>query len=123
MNHQARTLSPSRLTRGPLGLLLLLVFTLPFHSCGDDAKEDSSLGSLTLNVTPATAEVTMAGPKSYSKTFTGTQLISDLEPGEYTASATASGFSDADAQFNIVAGQTSDLTLSLIDTTTASAEV
>ena len=121
MNHQARTLSPSRLTRGPLGLLLLLVFTLPFHSCGDDAKEDSSLGSLTLNVTPATAEVTMVGPKSYSKTFTGTQLISDLEPGEYTASATASGFNDADAQFNIVAGQTSDLTLSLIDTTTASA--
>ena len=124
MNSQSRTFFATRLTRGTLGLLLLLVFALPFYSCNDDNDEtategDATLGSLTISVTPATAEVLIEGPNGFSQTITGSLCISDLEPGEYTASATASGFSDADGSITIVAGETSSLTLSLLSTTSA----
>src|SRR3989339_695638 len=126
MNTQSRTFFATRLTRGTLGLLLLLVFALPFYSCNDDNDEtategDATLGSLTISVTPATASVVIAGPDSYSKTFTGNLFIADLKPGQYTASATASGFSNAVSQINVVAGHTSSLSLLLLDTPTAAA--
>jgi uncharacterized repeat protein (TIGR01451 family) len=73
----------------------------------------STVASLNVNVNPASAEVVVTGPESFTQTFTGNRFLTDLEPGQYTAKATAPGFVGADSQINVVAGHTSSISLVL----------
>ena len=125
MKH-ARTHRYSRLTHGIKRLLVTLVCVAALFGCkGDNTTNNtyvlptSTVGSLNVNVTPATASatamVTVTGPVSFpTQTFTGNQFLTDLEPGQYTASATATGYGNASSQINVVAGQTSSILLALV---------
>ena len=118
MKEYTRGFGQHPLTYGIWGLLVALVFAVALSGCGDDKTTinqvpTSTVGSLNVNVNPVTATVVVAGPDSYTQTFTGNQLLTDLAPGQYTATATASGFVDAASAINVVAGQTSSITLAL----------
>lgn len=100
------------------GLLVALVCAVALFGCAADKTTinqvpESTVGSLNVNINPASAAVVVTGPDSFTQTFTGNQLLTDLAPGQYTASATAPGFVDADSQINVVAGQTSSVQLAL----------
>ncbi|OGQ46554.1 MAG: hypothetical protein A3I05_02865 [Deltaproteobacteria bacterium RIFCSPLOWO2_02_FULL_44_10] len=77
---------------------------------------ESTVGSLNINVYPSSATVVVTGPDGFTQTFTGNQLLIDLAPGQYVATATAPAFGDAVGQINVVAGNTSSLSLVLIAT-------
>ena len=58
------------------GVALLGAFALLFAGCGQQGSGGGSAqaptkGSLTVNVTPADAQVQVTGPNSYSDSFTG----------------------------------------------------
>jgi uncharacterized repeat protein (TIGR01451 family) len=72
-----------------------------------------TVGSLNVNVTPANAAVVVTGPSSSRSTFTGNKLLTELAPGQYTVSATAAAFTPGTADINVVAGQTSSISLIL----------
>lgn len=124
MKRYLQTLRSSPLTHGAGGLLIALVCVVALFGC--KGKSDttnntttitaptSTLGALNVNVTPASATVVMTGPSSYAKTFSGSQLLADLEPGQYTASATATGYGSATNQINVVGGHTSSISLVLV---------
>ncbi len=74
---------------------------------------DPTVGSLNVNVNPASATVVVTGPEGYSETFTGNQFLTGLTPAQYTASASAPGFGNASSAVNVVVGQTSSISLIL----------
>ena len=71
------------------------------------------VGALNVTVNPASAVVVVTGPDDFTQTFTGNQILADLAPGQYLAEATATGFYDDFGEINVVAGQTSHLSLVL----------
>ncbi|RJO66297.1 MAG: hypothetical protein C4523_13055, partial [Myxococcales bacterium] len=106
-------------THGIVGFLLALVGALLLAGCGGDTASDNTLptptvGSLNVNVNPADATVVVSGPESFTQTFTGNQLLIDLKPGQYAANAVREGYVDADSQINVVAGQTSSISIILL---------
>jgi len=118
MKGYSRTFRYSPPTHGIGGLLVALVCAVALFGCEGDTTTinqlpSSGVGSLNVNVTPASAEVVVTGPASFTQTFTGNQLLTDLAAGQYTAKATAPGFVDADSQINVVGGQTSSILLVL----------
>ena len=70
-------------------------------------------GNLAISVTPADATVSVAGPNGYSNTFTGSQLLQDLEPGGYTVSASRDGYVSADQAVVVTAGETTSVDIVL----------
>lgn len=114
--------------RGIGVILLALVCAFALFGC-DDCDDDvtkctnctttgtvtgsPTLGDLNIQVNPAAATVVVTGPSAFSQTFTGNQLLIDLEPGQYTVSATAPAYVGESATINVVAGHTSNLTIFL----------
>jgi len=70
-------------------------------------------GSLNVTVNPASAVVVVTGPDNFTQTFTGNQMLANLAPGQYLADASAPAFSDDFGEINVVAGETSHLSLIL----------
>lgn len=108
-----------RLTQGIGGLIVALVVSLAFFGCKGDTTNNtqsapaSTVGALNVTVTPASAEVVVTGPSAFTQSFTGNQFIGGLEPGDFTAQASEPGFADAVGSINVVAGQTSSISLIL----------
>ncbi|GAB6084202.1 hypothetical protein JCM30471_31160 [Desulfuromonas carbonis] len=103
--------------------MALMCITVLAGCSGDDKTVIQNLptattGSLNVNVSPATATVVVTGPEAFTQTFTGNQLLTDLVPGVYTMTATATGFDGVDGSINVVAAQTSSVSLDLRKTPT-----
>lgn len=121
MSRYSRAFLENRLAHGAWGLLVALVCAVALAGCSGDDGDNvtinqvpvATVGSLNVNVTPASATVVVTGPEAFSQTFTGNQLLTDLAPGQYEAAATAPGFNAASSEINIVAGQTSSISLVL----------
>lgn len=73
----------------------------------------STAGSLNVNVSPSNAAVVVTGPDGFSASFVGNQFLTDLAPGQYTATATADGYEQTVGQVNVVVGQTSTLSIAM----------
>ncbi len=120
MNKYTRTRRSAFLTRGIGGLLVALVCAVTLFGCKGSTNNNTYInpsptaGSLNVNVNPVSAAVVVTGPASFTKSFTGNQLLTDLTPGQYTATATATGYADGTSQINVVAGQTSSISLDLM---------
>jgi len=71
------------------------------------------VGALNVTVTPTSAVVVVTGPDNFTQTFTGSQMLAGLAPGLYLAEATAASFYDDSIAINVVAGQTSLISLIL----------
>ncbi len=67
-----------------------------------------------MSVTPADATVVVTGPEDFSETFTGGRLLTELEPGQYTATGTATGYGEAASSINVMPGLTSSVSLHLL---------
>jgi len=94
-------------------------------ACAEDndpntIPDATTVGALNVNVNREAAIVVVTGPAGYSQTFSGNQLLFDLVPGQYVASATADGFDAASGQINVVAGFTSGISLDLRSSSVAS---
>ena len=76
-------------------------------------KLTSEVGALNVTVNPESAVVVVTGPDNFTQTFTGNQMLANLAPGQYLAAATATAFYDATSGINVVAGQTSQISLLL----------
>ena len=113
-------------------LFIALLCALGLFGCSDDCTGDcndpagtttiyrntpATTGALNVNVNPASATVVVTGPGGFTQTFTGNQMLPDLAPGQYMADATAPAFSGDSGEINVVAGQTSILSLLLKPTT------
>lgn len=111
----------SRITRGVGGLLAALVCAVALFGCAGDETTVYQLpapttGSLNVQVTPASADVTVTGPGSYTTTFQGNRMLTDLAPGQYTATVTELGYVDDVRSINVVVGQTSSIQMILQST-------
>ena len=100
------------------GVALLGAFALLFAGCGQQGSGGGSAqaptkGSLTVNVTPADAQVQVTGPNSYSDSFTGGKTLTNLEPGSYTVQASKTGYFPAQATHQVEAGKTTTVVLNL----------
>lgn len=107
------------------GVALLGAFALLFAGCGQQGSGGGSAqaptkGSLTVNVTPADAQVQVTGPNSYSNSFTGGKTLTDLEPGSYTVQASKTGYFTAQATHQVEAGKTTTVVLNLLPVPAAS---
>jgi uncharacterized repeat protein (TIGR01451 family) len=113
MNRYSRTLRNYPFRQGIGGFLIALICVAALFGCGggDDTINNISQAGTALNiqVNPASTTVVVTGPDSYSQTFTGNQILTDLTPGDYAANATAPGFVASDAGINVVEGHTSNL--------------
>jgi uncharacterized repeat protein (TIGR01451 family) len=78
-----------------------------------DTNMSSTRGALNVSVTPGTASVVVTGPGSYTESFDGNNLLIDLAPGQYIATASSPAFGDSEAEINVVAGQTSSIIMVL----------
>ncbi len=99
---------------------LLILCAVAFLGCSDDGDTTNvyevppaTVGYLNVNVSPPSTKVVVTGPDDFSQTFTGNQLLTDLEPGQYLISGTAPGFADQINDTNVEAGQTSTIYLAL----------
>ncbi len=121
MKRQLRTFRCSTLAHGIWRLFVALMCVAALSGCSGDDKTTTVIqelptpttGSLNVNVTPASSTVIVTGPEAFTQTFTGNQLLTDLVPGVYTTTATATGFVDADGSINVVVGETSLISLVL----------
>lgn len=107
------------------GVALLGAFALLFAGCGQQGSGGGSAqaptkGSLTVNVTPADAQVQVTGPNSYSDSFTGGKTLTNLEPGSYTVQASKTGYFPAQATHQVEAGKTTTVVLNLLPVPAAS---
>ncbi len=103
---------------GLIGVFVALLMGAIAPACGDDDGPvivTATTGALSVNVNPNDTAVVVSGPDGYSKSFNGNQLLVTLKPGQYSATGTAAGFGNATSQVNVVAGQTSFLTLNLAE--------
>lgn len=73
----------------------------------------TTVGALNVNINPPSSTVVVTGPASYSETATGNHLYTGLVPGVYTASASAPGYVSSINSINVVAGQTSSISMIL----------
>lgn len=78
-----------------------------------EPMSSDTVGALNVSVSPASAVTVVTGPGDFSQTFTGNQLLVDLVPGQYLAESSASAFVDDFSEINVVAGQTSQISISL----------
>ena len=103
-------------------LVCLLMASFVLVGCGDDGGDgddgdgDPTTGSLALTVSPTAATVTVSGPNNFSFNDDGqaTYTLDELEPGSYTVDVSAPGFLDQRSTTNVVAGETTRLTFTLI---------
>ncbi len=98
------------------GLLTAILGGLSAFGCANDDADPTpvaTLGALNINVSPTSADVVVTGPANYSKSFSGNQLLVNLAPGTYAATANAPGYTEGTSQINVVAGQTSSISLTL----------
>lgn len=107
------------------GVALLGALALLFAGCGQQGSGGGSAqaptkGSLTVNVTPADAQVQVTGPNSYSDSFTGGKTLTNLEPGSYTVQASKAGYFNAQATHQVEAGKTTTVVLNLLPVPAAS---
>ncbi len=109
-------------------ILTALLCAMAFWGCTEDDKDNdannnsdnnrdtnvsSTHGALNVNVIPGTASVIVMGPDSYNESFDGNNLLVDLMPGQYIATASSPSFGNSEAEINVVAGQTSSITMVL----------
>ena len=116
MVRYSRTLRFSPLTLRVGALVAALASAVALSGCKEEktiAPPPPTVGSLNVNVTPASASVVVTGPASFTQAFTGNKFLANLAPGQYAAQATALGFVDQAASINVVAGQTSSISLIL----------
>jgi uncharacterized repeat protein (TIGR01451 family) len=100
-----------------LGVALLGALALMFAGCGQQGggSQAPTKGSLTVNVSPADAQVQVTGPGSFSPlSFTGGKTLTDLDPGDYTVQASKTGYFTASATHKVEAGKTTTVVLSLL---------
>lgn len=115
MSHPFENRAPSR-KGGLIGLCVAMLIGALVPACGDSNDPvvvTPTTGALNVNVNPSDAAIVVTGPGGYTKSFTGNQLLVTLTPGQYSATATADGFGNATGTVNVVAGQTSFLSLVL----------
>ena len=96
-----------------LGVALLGALALMFAGCGQQGG-GSTKGTLTVNVSPADAQVQVTGPGGFSQSFTGGKTLTDLDPGDYTVQASKTGYFDAQATHKVEAGQPITVVLNLL---------
>ncbi|WP_172959880.1 PEGA domain-containing protein [Thermus scotoductus] len=96
-----------------LAFALVGGLALLFAGCGQQAQLAPTKGNLAVNVTPADAQVTVTGPNNYNQTFTGGKLLTDLEPGAYTVTASKQGYVTASKSAVVEAGKTTTVDLVL----------
>jgi uncharacterized repeat protein (TIGR01451 family) len=99
-----------------LGVALLGALALMFAGCGQQGggSQAPTKGSLTVNVSPADAQVQVVGPGSFSQSFTGGKTLTDLDPGDYTVQASKTGYFTANATHKVEAGKTTTVVLNLL---------
>jgi uncharacterized repeat protein (TIGR01451 family) len=78
-----------------------------------EPMSSDSVGALNVSVSPASAVTVVTGPDNFTQTFTGNQLLAELSPGQYLAESSATAFFDDFSEINVVAGQTSQISISL----------
>lgn len=78
-----------------------------------EPMSSAEVGALNVSVNPASAVTVVTGPDNYTETFTGNQLLADLAPGQYLAESSAAAFFDDFSEINVVAGQTSQISINL----------
>jgi uncharacterized repeat protein (TIGR01451 family) len=96
---------------GVMTAALLFAAVLFVSGCPQNAS--TTTGALNVNVNPASAVVVVTGAGKVMQTFTGNQMLADLAPGQYIVKATATAFHDGSSEINVVAGQTSQMSLIL----------
>lgn len=94
-----------------------LLFAVVLFGTGCPQNVLKTTGALNVTVNPASAVVVVTGPGNFTQTFTGNQMLADLAPGQYFAEATAVAFYDDSSEINVVAEQTSHISLLLEATT------
>ncbi len=99
-----------------LGVALLGALALMFAGCGQQGggSQAPTKGSLTVNVSPADAQVQVTGPGTFSQSFTGGKTLTDLDPGDYTVQASKTGYFTASATHKVEAGKTTTVVLNLL---------
>ncbi len=103
-----------------LGVALLGALALMFAGCGQQGggsqapTQAPTKGSLTVNVSPAGAQVQVTGPGGFSQSFTGGKTLTDLDPGDYTVQASKAGYFTASATHKVEAGKTTTVVLNLL---------
>jgi len=99
-----------------LGVALLGALALMFAGCGQQGggSQAPTKGSLTVNVSPADAQVQVTGPGTFSQSFTGGKTLTDLDPGDYTVQASKAGYFTASATHKVEAGKTTTVVLNLL---------
>ncbi len=91
-----------------------LLFAVVLFGSGCPWNVSTTTGALNVTVNLASAVVVVTGPDNFTKTFTGNQMLAYLTPGQYLAEATAPAFHDGSSEINVVAGQTSQISLTLV---------
>jgi uncharacterized repeat protein (TIGR01451 family) len=99
-----------------LGVALLGALALMFAGCGQQGggSQAPTKGSLTVNVSPANADVQVTGPGGFNDSFTGGKTLTDLAPGDYTVQASKAGYFTASATHKVEAGKTTTVVLNLL---------
>jgi len=103
-----------------LGVALLGALALMFAGCGQQGggsqppTQAPTKGSLTVNVSPADAQVQVTGPGNYSQSFQGGKTLTNLDPGSYTVKAALSGYFPVEATHQVEAGKTTTVVLNLL---------
>lgn len=84
----------------------------------DTQADEERTGSLTLSATPDDVRVTVVGPDRYLHftVLSGTEELTDLQPGEYTVTATRAGHSLSTNYLTVEAGQNVDADIKLEST-------
>jgi uncharacterized repeat protein (TIGR01451 family) len=87
-----------------------------FAGCGQQGggSQAPTKGSLTVNVSPADAQVQVTGPGGFSQSFTGGKTLTDLDPGDYIVQASKAGYFTASATHKVEAGKTTTVVLNLL---------
>jgi uncharacterized repeat protein (TIGR01451 family) len=99
-----------------LGVALLGALALMFAGCGQQGggSQAPTKGSLTVNVSPADAQVQVTGPGNYSQSFQGGNTLTNLDPGDYTVQASKAGYFTANATHKVEAGKITTVVLNLL---------
>ncbi len=120
MNRYLRSPHKYLFRDGIWGYFFALVCVLTLAGCGGDEDKsvtnisEASSAALNVQVNPASAVVVVTGPDSFSQTFTGNQILTDLTPGSYSANASATGYVTSLASINVVESHTSNLSFTLV---------
>lgn len=101
----------------PITMLLDLeegmYFTLAVSGFYNRPSGAEETGALAVDVEPAEATVTVSGPRGFSRTFQGTGLLRELEPGDYDIEAEYEGHRPATYGIAVRASETATVSISL----------